>query len=146
MCTFKEKITNKEVVTGYKVAIQDNCGHYYSPITGVRYEVGKVKSATKYGKHNMREMLNFRDVLDSKINCFKGGYFGKTAVFNLLSDAKSFKYLLEHRYFGSTYKRLNPFVILEMELTNDLYWGIYRLYGNVYIGSNIKSIKKVKIK
>lgn len=143
MCKFKKKITDLKSVKGYKLAIKDKYNHYYSIITGVRYEVGKVKAATKYGMHNIREDLCFRDVLNPHNRCFKNEYTGKTAVFVDRNSVIKFKESQESQESVLSNSFANKLVILEMELTGELYYGEYNI-STVYIGSEIKSIKKVK--
>jgi hypothetical protein len=139
MCTFRGKITDKEVVTGYKMAVVDNkTGLYYSPATGIPYKVGKVPVATTYGNNELREKLGFTDILNKKNPCFKKEYAGKTAVYKELHNALNFKYNLESFIEDSGYS----LVILEMELSGDLYNGDYQ-WSSVYIGSEIVSIKLI---
>jgi hypothetical protein len=144
MCTFKDQITDKKVVKGYKVAIQDKYNHYYSPVTGMRYKAGKIGKIKGYGKHSVLKLIQFRDILDPDDWCHVGNYSKKTAIFKHMKNAKAFKHLLTERYYSRVFNtEPNPFVIVEMALTGDLYDGKYSGNG-AYIGSEIVSIKKVK--
>jgi hypothetical protein len=144
---FKEQITNKNSVTGYKLAVKDKYNHYYSPVTGVRYEVGKVKAATKYGKHNLRKELKFNDILDKADPGNKSIYRGMTGVFKYSHAIDSFKRFCLEGVNDYDAKILSEkLVVLEIELSGKLYEGEYIMAINhpVYIGSEIKSIKLIK--
>lgn len=142
MCRFDKEITDSRIVTGYKLAVKDKYNHYYSPVTGIRYEVGKVKAATKLGVHNIIESMGFDNILNQEHPAFDIKYIGKTAIFKELYSVKKFKKdQLDCAFFK--YKAVGNFVILEMKLSGELYHGRYGLSG-VYIGSEIKSIKKIK--
>jgi hypothetical protein len=144
MCDFDKQINDKKSVTGYKVVITDKYGHYYSPITGYRYKIGKVRKMNTYGKHAIYIKLQFRDILDKNDCCHNNQYYGMTAVFTDLNSAYDFEHLINRRNRESVtpLKELNS-CILEMKLTGILYNGVYD-GNNVYIGSEIKSIKKIK--
>jgi hypothetical protein len=144
MCDFNEQIKGKNTVTGYKVVITDKYGHYYSPITGYRYKIGKVSRVNKYGKHAIYTQLHFRNILDKNDCCHNNQYYGMTAVFTDLNSAYDFEHLINRRNLesDSCAKEINS-CILEMKLTGVLYNGVYD-GNNVYIGSEIKSFKKSK--
>jgi hypothetical protein len=147
MCEFKDQITDKKVVVGYKLAVKDKYNHYYSPITGVRYKVGKVPAATKYGTHNLRRELKFNDILDKTDPSNKSEYKGMTAVFKYRHAVDSFKWhCLDGVNQHDVIELSKKLVVLEMELSGEIYDGNYYMLFNrpVYIGSEIKSIKKVK--
>ena len=133
MCTFGNRIQKKSVI-GYKVAIQVD-KHYYSPVTGIRYEKGSVPVPRAYGKYNQRENLKFEDVLDPHEGSHNLKYIGNTAVFCQLINAINFKSTMHSNDIN--------FVILEIKLGGKLYTGTYT--SNVYIGNEILSVKKIKI-
>ena len=133
MCEFKNKL-DKKIVSGYKIAVADAHGHYYSIATGIRYETGKVKIPKTYCKHNMRKECDFVDILNKSSSAHDPKYAGFTAIF----ENKSAAMKLFRDVFG-----IENIVLLKMTLTGELYNGTY---GNeaVYLGDTIKSIKKVK--
>lgn len=139
MCIFIASVPKaKTVVKGYKVAVKDKYNHYYSPSTGMRYKVGKINEIKGYGKYCCRRSVGFPDVLNNNDRCHIRDYLKKTAIFYQLGDAKMFKTELEGRSSSTI-----ECIILEMKLSSDLFFGEY-LGRNVYIGSEIKSIKKIK--
>ena len=147
MCIFKEKITDSKIVKGYKLAVKDKYNHYYSPFTGIRYEVGKVKVATKYGKHNLRTELKFNDILNETNLSNNSKYKGMTAVFKYRQAVDSFKsFCLDGVNDYDARILSEKFVVLEIELSGEIYNGSYYILFNrpVYIGSEIKSIKLIK--
>jgi hypothetical protein len=138
MCTIKEKIINKKSVIGYKVAYQVG-KRYYSPVTGIEYKPGPVTIPKKYGKNNIRENIWISDVLNKLCEAHDEQYSGKTAVFTTLSSAKCQLHSWAQRGYSISKSK---YVILKMELSGELYNGNYG--DDVYLGTKIDSIKKVK--
>jgi hypothetical protein len=119
--------------------VNNKTGLYSSPATGIPYKVGKVPVAIEYGNEGLSKKLGYTDILNKQNSCFKSQYAGKTAVFVNLGNAVDMMNYLSDYIDGTGYS----FVILKMELSGDLYNGGYTGY-DVYIGSKIVSIKKVK--
>lgn len=137
MCRFGDTIDkDTKSVIGYKIAVQVK-DKYYSPVTGMRYTRGKIKRVIKYGKNNVRERIGICDILDKHDISHNVNYSGKTAMFCFLDDATRRMKLWNQRFVNP------PLCVLKMELTNNLNYGYYGCDA-VYIGSYIKSIKKVK--
>lgn len=68
-----------------------------------------------------------------------------TAVYEYIKSANNMKREFIYSIKRSTLKPSDyNIVILEMELSGKLYNGMYRFIDDVYIESEIKSIKKVK--
>jgi hypothetical protein len=139
MCTFNKELENINSVTGYKCVIVDKYNHYYSPVTGMRYKIGKIGKIKGYGAHSEKSTLAFCDILNPNSHCYNPLYKGRTAIFKNYDDAKSYlKYL---NWYNKSHRI--KFAIIEMELSGNLYIGEY--YDSViFAGSEIKSIKKVK--
>lgn len=153
MCIFIASVPKaKTVVKGYKVAVKDKYNHYYSPFTGIRYEVGKVKVAIKYGKYSLVKKLHYQDILNPENHFNKSIYAGMTAAFRNKEDASLFinEFYSDINDFNrcAFVSPINPkLVILEMKLAGKMYCGSYILHNStaeVYIGSEIVSIKKNK--
>jgi hypothetical protein len=144
MCTFDKKNLNDKVVVGYKLAIKDKYNHYYSPVTGMRYKVGKVKAATEYGKHNVRKDLLFNNILNKSAEGYNPNYSGMTSVFESYQNAIIFKEYCLQDIHNCNMSALNKnLVILQMELSGDLYNGTYGPWC-IFAGSEIKSISLIK--
>lgn len=107
----------------------------------MRYKVGKIGMIKDYGKHNIRKELKFNDVLSK--NCsgvYNSQYKGMTAVFKQLYGAHKLRTIYLHDCSDKLSYKL---IIIQIILTGTIYDGNY-IDENVYIGSEIKSIKKIK--
>ena len=129
MCKIYNKLS-ETLFVGYKVALTDKYGHYYSPFTGIRYEKGKVKKVDA-------NSLKTKYRTDEKIE-YTEGMIGMTGVF-----AKH----VEANYIYDYFTRHHPeykFSLLEMTLTGDLYDAKMGDRYNTVIGNNIYKLKKIK--
>ena len=139
MCDIEKRYRTKKQVTGYKVAINYK-GNYHSPLSGIKYTIGKVPISEvieKY-RHNYEEIKQDEKNVGEDIN-YTPGMKGKTGVILSKADAKSLLNDLERRY-GSRYN----FTMLKMTIQGGLRkasfgWDDYR----IIIGREILSIKRI---
>lgn len=127
MCDLKNKIEEKEV-TGYKVVIEID-GKYYSPCTGVEYEVGLVK-IPKVQKNYVSNVV-FSGLLEENHFAYSKNMIGRTCVFSRIIYAQKLQ-----QYFLKNEN--GKFKIIKMTLKNDLMsgtYGGYTVYGGRYIVS-----------
>ena len=140
MCKIiNDNYTEEKIVTGYKVVIVDKHKHYYSPVTGIRYESGKaVKIPKKYGKHNVRRELQFMDILDPTYG--QSHYIGFTAAFKRYDDAVYF--------MNQQNQAVTNLIVVKMQLSGHLKTGTYSgkrldydfVPFDTYLGNFIESI------
>ena len=129
MCTIQEK-SKKKKFTGYKVAVEVS-KRYYSPFTGLRYEVGKVKPVKKYRKNR----VNYANCLDPGNRFYSKEMIGKTGVLESKEEAKK----LTERWNC----REENYVLLEITIKGDLYNASFDSMETM-VGNEIVSMKKIK--
>lgn len=115
MCKVLNKFEGKETFTGYKLVLKID-GEYYSPSTGLKYEVGmKIPKMKKRGEN----------IDGTWANPLSDGIFyeplmqGKTSVLDYKIDAIR---LLNDVDEYSEYKH-DDYVILKMTIGGDMYKG-----------------------
>lgn len=133
MCDFKSKL-RKKIVTGYKIVRVDKHGNYYSPHTGMRYNIGKIKPPKKYGKYRVSI---FGDVLSKAELFYNLKFTGFTAIFQTIDDA-----IEKCDYWHSRFEIKN-LIVIEMKLSGNIYSGIYNDKHKTYIGDEIISMKRI---
>lgn len=135
MCDLNRK-TNKKSVVGYKFVIKHD-GGYYSPATGMRYEIGLIKPVTVFGE--VRADIFNDSLLTPGSFCFSEGLVGRTAVFNSFASCELFI-----NRSARVISDMFDTCIIKMKLSNDLIGGTYS-HSDVTAGRTIDLIEEVKI-
>jgi hypothetical protein len=139
MCYLLSKCERK-TFTGYKVVTVDKHGNYYSPATGIRYNVGKIpiiKDKPRQRKYTGNNWYNPH--LPSSHN-YTSNYVGYTAVFETYEDAKK---CLNRWDTAGLYLTSLTHIIIKMTLSTDLYFGKYASGTPIIAGKYIVSMKKI---
>ena len=138
MCKLIKKIKKKSI-TGYKAAYKIN-GKYYSPWTGVNYQLGKVKGTKKPLKY-AEETASF--ILKPGDDFNNPTYFGKTAVFEEKEGAK--KEVKNHKVFEKydSDDSEHSCIILKMIISGEIWETKYDKDYKTFAGTNIDLIEEV---
>ena len=148
MCEILDAYTEKSEYSGYKIAIKID-GNYYSPWSGMKYEIGKIPELHLYDKQKkfVKTAIKnqFNDILPD-------GFFYnrdmqcRTGVIKSLNDALDYRKNLEfalNAEYVSTESKNYQIIILNMTISNDLH---YSTFGNIntITGNKILSIDEYK--
>lgn len=134
MCTLIGKCRKDlKSVCGYKIVVVDKHGNYYSPSTGIRYNIGKVKPLKNKGIHHGKEWS-----FPYSYNIwYRNAYAGYTTIFKTYESAFA---ELEHLLTLPNIDT-DEIIIIEMELSKDLMHSSYKSH-NTYSGKYIIKMKK----
>lgn len=138
MCRLTDKINNQEYVWGYKIVLNRN-GMYFSPTTGIAYEIGPVTIPTK--QINIIDHI-VNDLLIEGSFAHNKDMVGRTCVF---LDYKSAKDIYEQwRYCSRLYNEHGTSLkIVRMALYSELMFGDYSNNILVVGGTHIYAIKEI---
>ena len=137
MCTITGKFEDDKTFTGYKLVVVDEHGHYYSPYTGIRYEVGKIKvpkiKRTACGDiiYNRYATVSCMNVLSSDSVFYTEQMIGKTGV--LVSGAD----------LCNMFDYDKRCAVIQMTIKGDLHTGSFA-NRRIVAGNEIVSMKKLK--
>ena len=138
MCTIEDKYVAAETATGFKIAIKGNDENYYSPFTGMKYNIGKVMPMDKI---NYENSISFpQNILSPNNQFYNEKMRGMTGI--IVTDIESIKQ--EFDSFCEDDKQLQ-FAVLKMTITGDLHNAIYisSSFYNTIIGNTILSIEDI---
>ena len=127
-------VSLKKSVTGYKVVVVTPKG-YFSPCTGIKYVVGKVKTPNLRKKIVVAKhfFAPLRHIINTGGCAYQPNMVGRTCVFRYKSDADSWRDSMASQ---DTELKI---AVLKMRISGDLMTGFYSL-SPVVGGKNIDRI------
>lgn len=138
MCKIIGKSDLKSFV-GYKIAIKRDNG-YYSPYTGIKYTVGRVKTVNVDTDGSYSHRL-FREYFRHYI-LYSPGMRGKTGVYKSLKDAQMDINNTQFTFGGMIANRNLKYALLKMELSGDLYDAKFNDEGTM-VGNTIEYMEEI---